>query len=68
MWLWNKDMKLPQIYLNVGGNVSNACLMTRCILFKGGCSRLLLVHRQSMGRSLVVILVDYCSTWLSYYM
>lgn len=38
--------ELPQIYLNVGGDVNNACLMTRCVVFKGGCSKLLLVHRQ----------------------
>jgi len=61
-------MKSPQICLNVGGNIGNACLMTRCILFKGGCSRLLLVHRESVGRLLVVILAAYCSTWVSYYM
>lgn len=67
VWLWNKDMKSPQIYLNVGGNVSNACLMTGCILLKGSCSRLLLVHRQSAGGWLV-ILAAYCSTWVSYYM
>lgn len=68
MWLWNKDMKSPQFCLNVGGNVSNACLMTRCILFNGACSRLLLVHRQSTGGLLVVILAAYCSTWVSDYM
>lgn len=39
-------LELPQIYLNVGGDVNNACLMTRWVVFKGGCSRFLLVHRQ----------------------
>lgn len=38
--------ELPQIYLKVGGDVDNACLMTRWVVLKGGCSRLLLVYRQ----------------------
>lgn len=55
-------LELPQIYLNVGGDANNACLMTRWVVFKGGCSYCLCID--SAGR-LLVILTAHCSGWVS---